>query len=578
MRKRILFFCLLPLLFSCGGNKEEQQLLDSIEQTWQQCETALPNAKLRAERMRDTVRISSEYVKQKYNLLTIRLRDKKNIIPSSPDSAQQVLDFFSNRKDPIDQERAYYYMGSAYRDLKDYPRAVSHYLKAIDIASHSKQADTLIWQYSLSQLTFLYMMQLNYEEELGVALQSVEMAKKTGKYLGWYMLDVASAYDNMNDTVHCLQYCDQSYKMIREEGFPAIYGGVLSHMLTKYCKYNRYEKVDTLLQHLLQLPEAQRPHNYELSLAMFYEKKNQTDTAIQHYMTYINKASSVSGRYEASAGLQRCYMQKGDYKQAAQWGSRLYDANDTIITQRAFEQTQRARDAYIYHRNQEEERAIIQRDEHIISVSVITVLALISFVMGLVAFYNFRKKKYMEEIIGKDQMLKSVEEEIQRRTNELVMRNEEIKQLGHQLEDAEKTVAASKIQLENTMKDLEQRTMINKELTRIALLNNSTDNAESVIAFFREVAQGRTALKPNSWKELMAAIETLYPGFLEAVQGRLKRQLREPLLYTICLLKIGLKPVQIAKVMDAKIQTVWNRVKRAEETCNDLLRQLKVES
>lgn len=83
---------------------------------------------------------------------------------------------------------------------------------------------------------------------------------------------------------------------------------------------------------------------------------------------------------------------------------------------------------------------------------------------------------------------------------------------------------------------------------------------------------GRSTLKGSSWKELVAAIETLYPGFQERVQGRLKKQLREPLLYTICLLKIGLRPIQIARVMDAKKQTVWNRVKRAEETCGDLLR------
>jgi len=69
----------------------------------------------------------------------------------------------------------------------------------------------------------------------------------------------------------------------------------------------------------------------------------------------------------------------------------------------------------------------------------------------------------------------------------------------------------------------------------------------------------------------MVAIETLYPGFLATVQERMHGGLREPLLYTICLLKIGLKPVQIGRVMDAKIQTVWNRVKRAEEICGDLL-------
>lgn len=574
MKKKtlLLSFCLLPLLYSCGESREEQHLLNSIEQTWQQCESSLPEACKRAERLRDSVRRSSEYVRQKYSLLAIRLRDKNNVFPSSPDSAMQVLTYFADRKNAVDKERAYYYMGSAYRDLKDYPRAVSNFLNAVDVASRSKNADTLIWQYSLSQLTFLYLMQLNYEEELNVALQAVELAKHTGKYLGWYLLDVAAAYDNLNDTLHCLQYCDQSYRAIQQEGFPSGYGGVLSHMLAKYSKYNYYEKVDTLLQHLLKIPEGQRPHNYELSLAMFHEKKNHTDLAILHYKTYIDNVKSISGRYEASAGLQRCYMQKGDFRQAALWGSRLYDANNTIIAQRAFEQTQRARDAYIYHRDKEEEQAIMQRDERIKFVSIITVLALISIVMGMVAFYSFRRKKFVEEIIGKDKMLKSRKEEILRRTKELEQKKQEIEQLGCQLDDAEKTVVASKLQLESTMRDLEQRTMINKELTRMALMNNAADKAEDIIEHFHNVAKGQATLKLNSWKELMAAIETLYPGFLETVQERMQRQLREPLLYTICLLKIGLKPIQIARVMNAKIQTVWNRVKRAEEICGDLLR------
>ena len=197
---------------------------------------------------------------------------------------------------------------------------------------------------------------------------------------------------------------------------------------------------------------------------------------------------------------------------------------------------------------------------------------MISVVMGLVAFYCFRKKKLMEEIIGKDKILKSRREEILRRTKELEQKKLEIEHLGCQLDDAEKTIAVSKVQLENAMKDLEQRAMINKELNRMALMNNATEKTEDIIAFFHNVAQGQATLRPNSWKELMVAIETLYPGFLEAVQGRMHRQLREPLLYTICLIKIGLKPMQISKVMDAKIQTVWNRVQRAEEVYGDLLR------
>lgn len=569
---RLIFivFCMLPLL-SCNENKQEQQLLDSIEQAWQQCETSLSEAQMRAKTLKDSVQESSAYVRQKYNLLTIRLRDKYDVIPSSPDSAMQAMTYFANRKNVIDKERAYYYLGSAYRDLKDYPRAVNHFLKAVEVAGQSQDADTLVWQNALSQLRNLYMLQLNYEEELNVGLQAVELARQSGKKLGWHLTDVATAYEHLNDTLRCLQYCDQAYRIYQKEQFPQKYGGSYAYMLAIYSKYNCQEKGEALLQQLLQLPEALRPHNYELCLARFHENANHTDSAILHYKTYINKANNMSGRYEASAGLQRCYLQQGDYREAAQWGCRLYETNDSIIAQRAFEQTQRARDAYLYYRDKEEEQAVIQRDERIMLISIVTVLALLSIVLGMVAFYNFRKKRFMEEIVGKEKMLMSVKEEILRRRRELEQKQQDIEQLGCQLDDAEETIAASKRQMENTMKELEQRTMINKELTRIALMNNATENAENVIDYFRKVASGKSKLKENAWEELMAAIETLYPGFLEKVQGRLKRQLREPLLYTICLMKIGLKPVQITKVMDAKIQTVWNRVKRAEEICGDLL-------
>ena len=592
----IFSFCIL-ILCSCGSNKEEQQLLDSIEQTWQQCERSLSEAQTRAGRLQDSVRQSSEYVRQKYNLLTIRLRDKCDVIPSSPDSALLTLEYFSGRKNAIDQERACYYMGSAYRDLKDYPRAVNHFLTAVDIAKQNKATDTLIWQNSLSQLRNLYMLGLNYEEELNVALQAVELASPSpsqggvngppspspsergvnfsGKKpynLGCYLMDAASAYHHLNDTLHCLQYCDQAYKVIREEGFPPKYGRVLSYMMAIYSKYNHYDKVGTLLLQLKQLPESQRPHNYEICLARFYEYANNTDSAILHYKAYYDRANSIAGRYEASAGLQRCYLQKGDSQHAADWGCCLYDTNDTIIAQRAFEQTQRARNEYIYHRDKEAEEAIKQRDERIIFISAVSVLFLLSIVLGLVAFYSFRRKRFMEEIVDKDQLLKSRKEEILWRTQELEQKKQEIEQLSQQLNDAEQTIATSKVQFENTLKDLEQRTMVNKELTRIALLNNATDKAEDIIDYFRKVSQGQAILRAGSWKELMVAIETLYPGFLETVQERMNGQLREPLLYTICLMKTGMKPIQIARVMDAKIQTVWNRVKRAEEICGDLLR------
>lgn len=525
----IWLVCLMPFLHACSNDKKEQLLSDSIEQTWQQSETALPEAQARAEKLCDSVRTASKYVRKKYDLLTIRLRDKHDIPPSSPDSALQTASYFASHGDEVDKERAFYYLGSAYRDLKDYPRAVNHFLMAVDAARQSKCADTLIWQNALAQLRNLYMLQLCYEDELNVALQAVELAEQSGMNQGWYLTDVASAYNHLHDTLHCLQYCDLSFQTIQREHFPEKYNKILAYMLATYSKYSHFDKIDTLLQHLMQLPEDQRPQNYELSMAMCHENANVLDSAILHYKAYYNKAKTIAGRYEASAGLQRCYRQKRDFEQATEWGCCLYDTNDSIIYQRAFEETQRVRDSYVYYRNKEKEHDIVQRDERIIFISVTSCLALLSIALGLLLLYNYRKKKFMEEIIGRDRLL-----------------------------------------MEQS-KELNQKKMINRELTQMALMSYASDNAENVIAHFRKVAVGQERLGENSWKDLMNAIETLYPGFLEAVEERLLGNLREPLLRTICLLKIGMKLAQIANVMDASRQTVWNRVKRAETTCGDLL-------
>ena len=314
-------------------------------------------------------------------------------------------------------------------------------------------------------------------------------------------------------------------------------------MLMAYSDYECNDNLDVLLQHLLQLPEEQRPHNYELCLAKSQENSHRTDSAILHYRNYYNNASGLSGRYEASAGLQRCYMQQGDYRQAAQWGNCLYETNDSIIAQRAFEETQRAQDAYTYYRDKEEELAILRQSEAIarrsqlIIFSAVTAgLVLLSIILGGMVFYSKRKNRYEEEIHGKDKELQTAEEEIH--------------------EHSEK---------------LRQKDKTNKMLTQIALLDNAKDNAESVIDYFSLVAVGQAEMREDAWRKLMSAVETLYPGFHGAVQERLKGQLREPLLRTMCLMKIGMKPMQIAQVMNTKKQTVWNRVKRAETTCGDLL-------
>lgn len=567
------FLLIMSFAASCKDRPAGSQWTDRIESVWQQSDTALDEACRRAALLGDALTGMTTYEQRRYEQLCIRLHDKQNIMPSSPDSTQQSLDYFLRHGSETDKERAYFYLARAYQGLKDYPRAVVNFMKGVEIIEDGEAADTVIWQYSLSQLRHLYALQLRYEDELDVALKAVALADRTKTFVGWYLMDVASAYKHLRDTLHCLLYCEKSYDAIRREHFPARYASILSHQLALYTSFGRLDHADTLLNVLSNFPPKDRPQNYELNLALYFEHIGQTDTAIVHFKQYYTQARRTESRYEAAAGLQRCFMKKGDFRKAAQWGVGLYKANDSIIAQRNFEQTQRAREGFLYYRDKEAETALKQHEERIRLTAIAGFLLLSCLVMGQVAYYNARKRKLSEVIAGKEKSIASAKATISRRSEELERKKREVSRLEEKLREASRGLEDKERQLAATMKDLEQRVRINKELTRIALMSEAEDKAADVVDYFRKVAMGKEEMKPTAWKALDNAVEMLYPGFNETVQGRLGGQLREPLLQTILLLKVGLKPAQIAKIMEAKMQTVWNRVKRAEETCGDLLHE-----
>ena len=410
------FLLIMSFAASCKDQPAGSQWTDRIESVWQQSDTALDEACRRAALLGDALTGMTTYEQRRYEQLCIRLHDKQDIMPSSPDSTQQSLDYFLRHGSETDKERAYFYLARAYQGLKDYPRAVVNFMKGVEIIEDGEATDTVIWQYSLSQLRRLYDLQLRYEDELDVALKAVALADRTKTFVGWYLMDVASAYKHLRDTLHCLLYCEKSYDAIRREHFPARYASILSHQLALYTSFGRLDHTDTLLNVLSSLPSEERPQNYELNLALYFEHLGQTDTAIAHFQQYYTQARRTESRYEAAAGLQRCFMKKGDYRKAARWGVGLYEANDSIIAQRDFEQTQRAREGFLYYQDKEAETALRQHEERIRLTAIAGFLFLSCLVMGLVVYYNARKRKLLEVIAGKEKSIASAKATISRRS------------------------------------------------------------------------------------------------------------------------------------------------------------------
>ncbi len=111
------------------------------------------------------VRDKGEYVRNKYDLLRIRLNDKANHMPSSDMMIKKLVAYFEEKGSVPEKQEVYYYAGSIYRDLQDTPRALENFFKSLDYAiDHPKECDPIMLRNTYSNLHYLFYMVKDYPD------------------------------------------------------------------------------------------------------------------------------------------------------------------------------------------------------------------------------------------------------------------------------------------------------------------------------------------------------------------------------------------------------------------------------
>ena len=213
-------FCFLMLVLSVVScdkhvNKGKLSMLRGIKIMG---DTIPTKALLRLDSIRPHFDNESEYMRNKFALLDIRLRDKAFITHKSDSVIKNVCCYFEENGSAAERQEAYYYMASVYRDLNDYPNAVTNFLKAIDIAEKNEDTDSYILQVSYTQLAYMYGEQFNYSEALEAMLKGLEVAEKHGNATERTYMSVAGFYYDLKDTVNTLLFLYQGNGNCGEEG------------------------------------------------------------------------------------------------------------------------------------------------------------------------------------------------------------------------------------------------------------------------------------------------------------------------------------------------------------------------
>ena len=552
------------MLFASCSKQQNETLLVQLSDIKAMGDTLPKVAMQRLDSIKPLFDNESEYMRNKFALLDIRLHDKAYITHTSIKPIKGVCGYFEENGTAAELQEAYYYMGSVYRDLNDYPNAVTYFLKSTEVAESNSNIDNALWECTYSQLSYLYNQQLNYNSALDAAIKALDIAEKIKTVNERTYMSVSCSYHEIEDTIQTIKYADLALELIEAKGICPSNADIIAYAIGKYSVYGCREKAERCYKLLAELPEKARPFNYLTNLAMYYESFISADSAGVVKSELYNTTRRIESKYDAARWLTRYYVAKGEYEKAADYAIKFINANEAVIDKRNFEHTTNANNFYRYRRDKEQETAIMENAaKQRFWTLLVASISIILLLVGAVHYYR-RKNQLLGIILNMEENIKQAKALISIREKEIEKEESEIKKKEKELATLNATNSKLTNQLEAAENDFRMLVAQNRELTKLTLMNKIAGNAKDIIEKVKKAAKGKYHLNDDEWKELLGAIDKEYPEFTNEVQAKFKK-ISEAQMRVCYLWKIGLTGPQIVNLTGYPRQTVWFRIKHFEE-------------
>lgn len=509
----------------------------------------------------------NEYLRSKYALLGVRLRDKAFITHTNDSVINLLYDYFINDGNSCEKQEVCYYMGSVYRDLHDTPRAVKYFLEAIQVAETETNIDSAILVASYSQLSNIYIKIFNYDEALIASIKALHIAESAGIETERDFANVASCYSKLNDIEGSIRYSKIILKRIIKKNDIKNNADIIAKRLADFAKFGYKAEADycyALLQHL---PEDARPKNYLINLAVYCKNCVSPDSAAAVFHRIQESDKSIAQQYNSTQFLMKYYASVGNYEEATRFALLFSDANRNLLKDMNVEQTLNARNEFQYIRDRDKEAAMIEQIGRTRLIWAVSIIVMILLLMLLLFFHYHRQRRLLKIIMERNNAVDNARGLIQKYEEELEQSHNIIETKEKELVTKYSMIETLDVELKNAEDSIKRLMVQNETLTKFALMKKfsaGTEDAAEIIAKYKRAADGKCTLSEDDWSELIAAVDCVYPNFTFEINERLK-DIKLHNLRICYLLKIGMTNPQIVNITGNPPQTVWYRVKRIKE-------------
>ena len=434
--------------------------------------------------------------------------------------------------------RALFYSGCAYRDLRDNPTAVDYFLTALRVAEEARDSRLLSW--ICCQKGDLYFDQTSYDDCVADYRRYYQLARQNSDTL---QLSLAAnrmgrVYTILNQVDSAIFCYMQSVELAEKtERAPLIAPYSKERLADIYIQIEEYDSAAMFMERI--------PPFYA-QWGFYHLASQRLDSALYYFELSKDFTKNIYHKVDMAREMLDIDMKQQRWEEVTEAVARYYALADSsqLLDSRAA--TTRAEGRFKYKMVQEENDSLarmmqLYRWLFILAFLGILMVFLLWKMRNLHVLVGDKQHKLVEvaKAIQKEQSLQQLEEN-GRREIELLT----------QLKNAE--AANDKVQMAHIKLDLESLHVENATIKirqrKRSYLMKEMEDSDLYVKIKSHAGNANFHLTADEWAKLAQDIDMAYDGFTKRLLNL--ANFKEYELRLIYLVKIGLPPGDIAKVMD----------------------------
>lgn len=494
----------------------------------------------------------SRHNRMTLNLYRMRAQNSSDIPFTSDSLPRLVAEYFNNHGTLDEQMSAYYVLGSAYRDMKNFPEALTNYQKAVALADTTNPSTNFqLLSRIYGQMGYIFYDQYDMNDAMKAYLNVIHSAYKCGDTIvaligkGLY----ANGLYMTKRKDEAVKIREKLYAEYMKRGLKSYAVKILMPNVFVLLNKNNVAKADWIVRQFEKYSgDVDSTGNVVAGGEIYYSmrghicmRKHDYNGAFHFFRKGLASNPDSNHREEYFNGLRLLYMNLGIADSVAKYSELARQENDASYYEVNTARIQQLQAAYNYSSKEREANEANKKVKNLMLIIVAVVMFLIVIVVFVVLYINKRQYKINIErqerlrqiatMLKNDQIrsLKLEQLEQGKKELEMMMSQQQLK-ISQLIDDKKQLLDRMRCNLKlntedtslsseddmgiiNTLLnivDTKPRTATNEELTRLE---------EFIARYHKEVFVLKSSLSYNEYSVLMLVKLDFKPSEVSVLTG-----------------------------------------------------------